>query len=54
MNYQGIAVDALTPRLYSTSNFEDLDLLIKHIKTRYPQHLIFAVGTPIGKLSDFI
>ena len=54
MNYRGIAVEALTPRFYSASNYEDLELVIKHIKTLYPLYSIFAVGTSIGRSHLFL
>jgi predicted alpha/beta-fold hydrolase len=46
--YQGIEVDLLTPRFYSASNYDDLELVVKHIKSNYPDYAIFAIGISYG------
>jgi predicted alpha/beta-fold hydrolase len=38
----------LTPRFYSASNYDDLDLVVKHIKSKYPDCSIFAIGISYG------
>ena len=43
-NYRGIEIDLLTPRFYSASNYDDLELVVKHVKTIYPDYSIFAIG----------
>jgi predicted alpha/beta-fold hydrolase len=47
-NYRGIHCDLLTPRFYSGSSYEDLDLTVEHVKNLYPEHKIFAVGISNG------
>ncbi len=52
-NHRGIRCDLLTPRLYSGSNYEDLDLAVSHIRKVYPQHRLLAVGISMGIQSNF-
>ncbi len=49
LTYRGIEVPLLTPRFYTASNCDDLDLVVKHIKSKYPEHSIFATGFSYGK-----
>jgi predicted alpha/beta-fold hydrolase len=48
MNYRGIEVELNTPRTYCATNFEDLDMVVKHIHKKYETHKIFAIGTSLG------
>ena len=49
MNYRGIEVDLVTPRTYCATNYEDLHMVVKHIRSKYRDHKIFAVGVSLGK-----
>jgi predicted alpha/beta-fold hydrolase len=48
MNYRGIFLDLLTPRLHCATDQEDLGLVLAHIKNLYPDHCLIAVGISIG------
>jgi predicted alpha/beta-fold hydrolase len=49
-NHRGSRCDLLTPRFYSGSNYEDLDMAVQHIRKLFPEHKIFAVGISMGKV----
>jgi abhydrolase domain-containing protein 1/3 len=48
MNYRGIEVELKTPRSYSAASLDDVQLVIKHIRERYKNHKIMAVGVSLG------
>ena len=56
MNYRGIEVELTTPRTYCATNFEDLDMVVKYIHDKYPEHKLFAVGISLGgiKLGGYL
>ncbi len=54
MNYRGISVDLLTPRFYTVENYEDLELVIDHVKNTFPDCSIVAVGSSFGMLFGVI
>jgi len=56
MNYRGIGVDLVTPRTYCATNYEDLHQVVKHIRSKYSDHKIFAVGVSLGgiKLGGYL
>jgi abhydrolase domain-containing protein 1/3 len=56
MNYRGIEVELATPRTYCATNFDDLHMVVNHIREKYPNHKIFAVGISLGgiKLGGYI
>jgi predicted alpha/beta-fold hydrolase len=49
ISYRGTEISLLTPRFYTISNCDDLDLVVKHIKSKYPGHALFAVGYSYGE-----
>lgn len=56
MNYRGIECELLTKRTYCATNYEDLDLVVKHIHNKFKDHQIFAVGVSLGgiKLGGYL
>lgn len=56
MNYRGIEVELKTPRTYCAANYEDLHLVITHIRERFKDYKIFAVGISLGgiKLGGYL
>ena len=48
MNYRGISIELNTPRTYCATNFEDLDMTVKHIQSSFKGYKIFAIGTSLG------
>jgi predicted alpha/beta-fold hydrolase len=48
VNYRGTNVELLTPRLFSTSSYDDFELVVNHVRRAYPNHKLFAVGTSLG------
>ena len=54
MSYRGVAIALLTPRLYCSTNYEDLHMVVQHIKSQYPNHHIFAIGASIGTYFLFL
>lgn len=56
MNYRGIEVELKTARTYCATNFDDLHMVIEHVRARYPTHRIFAVGVSLGgiKLGGYL
>lgn len=56
MNYRGIEVELKTPRTYCASNYEDLHMVVHHIKQKYNNYKIFTVGISLGgiKLGGYL
>ena len=48
MNYRGIEVELATPRSYSAASLGDVQLVIKHIREKYKDHKIMAIGVSLG------
>ncbi len=48
----GVEVDLFTQRYYSGSNYDDLENVIRHVKSKYPEHSLFAVGISYGELTS--
>lgn len=48
INHRGIECDLATPRTYCALNTDDLELAIAHIKIKYANHKIVAVGFSLG------
>ena len=44
MNYRGIEAELTTPRSYSAASLDDVQSVIKHIREKYKNHKIMAVG----------
>lgn len=54
LNYRGLGGPMLkTPRIYNSTNTEDLDLVARHIQRRYPEAPVFAVGCSLGGMLLF-
>lgn len=56
MNYRGIEVELATPRTYCATNYDDLHMVLNHIRNKYKEHKIFAVGVSLGgiKLGGYL
>lgn len=56
MNYRGIECELKTSRAYCATNYDDLDMVVKHIKNTFSDHKIFAIGTSLGgiKLGGYL
>lgn len=56
MNYRGIECELKTPRTYCASNYEDLDMVVRHIHEKYPDYKLFALGISLGgiKLGGYL
>lgn len=56
MNYRGIEVELASPRTYCATNYDDLDMVVRHICDKYPGYKIFAVGVSLGgiKLGGYL
>jgi len=56
MNYRGISVELSSPRTYCATNYEDLDMVVKHIHNKLSDHKIVAVGISLGgiKLGGYL
>ena len=50
MNYRGIEVELATSRTYCATNFDDVDMVVKHVHKKYPEHKIMTVGVSLGGL----
>ena len=50
MNYRGIEVELKTTRLYCATNYDDLHMVVNHVRQKYPEHKILAVGVSLGGL----
>jgi predicted alpha/beta-fold hydrolase len=48
MNYRGVEIELKTPRAHSATNYEDLDLVVKHVHNKFKDHKILAVGISLG------
>ncbi len=48
MNYRGTTTELLTTRMFCATDSDDLDFVVKHIKSLYPCHRIFAIGFSLG------
>jgi predicted alpha/beta-fold hydrolase len=49
MHYRGIDTSLLTPRLYSTVDYEDIELVVSHIRSQCPKCCLVATGVSFGK-----
>jgi len=53
-NYRGLGgLQLKTPRIYNSTNTEDLDLVVRHIDARFPEAPKFAVGCSLGGMLLF-
>ncbi len=50
MHYRGIDTELLNNRLYSASDYDDIEFAVKHIKKLFPNHQLVAVGYSFGKI----
>ena len=48
MNYRGIEIELKTSRAYCATNYEDLDLVVRHLHKKFKDHKVFAVGISLG------
>ena len=48
INYRGFEVELTNTRTFSPSFYDDLDMVVKHINSKYPEHKIFALGISLG------
>ena len=51
LNNRGLGgVPVKTPRLYSASNFEDVQEVIEHLRKKFPKNRKIAIGTSMGAM----
>jgi predicted alpha/beta-fold hydrolase len=50
----GIEIALFSANVNSGSSYDDLDSVVNHVKSKYPTHLLFAVGVSYGTQSNAI
>ena len=48
INYSGLEVELTNTRTFSPSFYDDLEMVVKHIHHKYPEHMIFGLGVSLG------
>jgi abhydrolase domain-containing protein 1/3 len=50
MNYRGNQVELRTPRTFCAVNYDDVHFVVSHIRKKYKDHKILAIGLSMGGL----